>query len=292
MLSFFKGVVSSCTTESVFSGFLPAFLTGVNKLKAQTTVSMTHILQQPRAGGILLLDLDDTVGRVPQMLGLDPWFRYRVTRFASEGHTQSGALLAAIEIYNRAQFASEAYVPVDHSIDIARQINSLKTNGIDVIGVTARNFQIAEQTHLLLDSLGVTFSADALKDGRFVINDKIIEAKNGVLFVNGQDKGKALQLAGEHKLFDKPLSQYSNITFVDDSLRNCENVIAQFNRMSLACLPLVYHYDYAAKHLPFDKHAQRIADIQEESLNREGGILLSDEQAQEELAQNFVMASL
>jgi hypothetical protein len=292
MLSFFKGVVSSCTTESVFSGFLPAFLTGVNKLKAQTTVSMTHILQQPRAGGILLLDLDDTVGRVPQMLGLDPWFRYRVTRFASEGHTQSGALLAAIEIYNRAQLASKAYVPVDHSIDIARQINSLKTNGIDVIGVTARNFQIAEQTHLLLDSLGVTFSADALKDGRFVINDKIIEAKNGVLFVNGQDKGKALQLAGEHKLFDKPLSQYSNITFVDDSLRNCENVIAQFNRMSLACLPLVYHYDYAAKHLPFDKHAQRIADIQEESLNREGGILLSDEQAQEELAQNFVMASL
>lgn len=292
MLRFFKGFVSSCTTESFFSGFLPAFLTGVNQLKAQTTVSMNHILQQPRAGGILLLDLDDTVGRVPQMLGLDPWFRYRVTRFALEGHTQSGALLAAIEIYNRAQLASKAYVPVDHSIDIARQINLLKTNGVDVIGVTARNFQIAEQTHLLLDSLGVTFSADALKDGRFVINDKIIEAKNGVLFVNGQDKGKALQLAGEHKLFGTPLSRYSNITYVDDSLSNCENVIAQFNRMSLACLPLVYHYDYAAKHLPFDKHAERIADIQEESLNREGGILLSDEQAAEELAHNFVMASL
>ena len=237
------------------------------------STSIRKILSQPKPKGIVFLDLDDTVGRVSQALGLDAWFRFRIAQFSQEGHEPSRALELAISLYNQAQLASTKYVPVEVEVLIAEEIEQLKEKNIDVIGLTARNHTIALKTHELLETLGVTFSATALKDGEFEISGYKVIASKGVIFANGRHKGECIEVAAQNKLFIKGFHTYSNFSFVDDSQRNCKAVAETAQKLKLDHRWSIFHYKYAEQYLPFCENQQAIAAIQEEKLLANGELI-------------------
>jgi hypothetical protein len=228
---------------------------------------------------LLLMDIDDTVGRLPQSIGLDPWFRFRIEQFVSEGHEPSQALSSAIEIYNQVQFASHKMIPLDKSVDIGREISSLKLRGVKVIGLTARNKALTDITHEQLRSLNVAFSENVLTSALFDINGRVVEINEGVIFADGSHKGKTFR--GAEPYFLRSLSDFSHVTFVDDSQKNCRHVVETFEDMALRNTS-VWHYQYAEEHHPFlDKH-KTIAGVQEQYFQRTN-LILTDKQAEDRL---------
>lgn len=246
-----------------------------------TSANIAHILSSATPDSLFILDIDDTVGRVSTSIGLDAWFRFRIQQFITEGHSQSEALANAIILYNFAQLASTTMVPVDQHNPIAPLITELKAKGAKVIGLTARGHELTDKTLELLGTLGVTFSTDVLSSATFMLNEKIVEIKEGVIFANGNHKGECLELAqkgGHISLSDS----YANVHFADDSIRNCDHVAESLVALKIR-KSTVWHYTFAEEHLEFgDAHKARAA-IQEVALKAEFR-LLTDKEADERLS--------
>ena len=175
--------------KSVLGNSITLFKTAAT---IETTTCIRSIFSKLGANSVVFLDLDDTVGRVNQAMGLDAWFRFRINQFSAEGHSDSEALNNAIILYNQAQMASKEYVAVEGDVDIANEIEKLKAKNIHVFGLTARNHVIADKTHELLTTLGVSFSDQVLADSEFHIGEAKVVIKQGIIFANGQNKGVCL----------------------------------------------------------------------------------------------------
>jgi hypothetical protein len=264
-------------TESLIKSSESKPAASIIKAEIIQSTDIEFVLSHAEPGSLVILDIDDTIGRVPQTIGLDAWFRFRLQQYSIEGHAQSTALLMTIEIYNQAQLASTEMVFVDKSKNIATLINQLKEQGVTVIGLTARNHVLTDKTLSLLDTLGVSFSQDVLKDGSFMLKDKLIEIKNGVIFSDGSDKGVCFEHVLTLGYFQRELSSFVSVDFVDDSERNCHAVRAAFERLNIA-ISRVWHYPYAELFLAFGATDQKRASIQEQHL-LEHKTLLTDEEA-------------
>jgi hypothetical protein len=254
----------------------------LNKLLQSS--DMGHILSHAHANSLVFLDIDDTIGRVPQTLGLDAWFRFRIQQYANEGHTNAQALASAVEIYNAAQLASICMVPLHEDIRIAPLIEELKSKNIKVLALTARNNLLTEKTLTLLKSMDVHFSDDVLKEGHFLLNNKPVEIKNGVVFANGNNKGVCLEQLVQLGHFETNLLSYKSVTFVDDSLKNCTEVAESLEKMQVPEFK-VWHYNYAETYLPFTEQDKTRSAIQERYL-LEHQILLNNDEADGRLARN------
>ncbi len=249
----------------------------INKIQQHTDIR--HILSHPKPGSLVIFDIDDTIGRVPQTIGLDAWFRFRIEQYANEGHNEAQALALTIEIYNKAQCSSTEMIAVDKDINISTLINALKTQNIKVIALTARNYELADKTLSFLNTLNVNLNDDVVHSGSFVLNGRQIEIKNGAIFANGTNKGHCLEYLAQNNYFMRDLSSYSQLTFIDDSEKNCADVAKGFLAMGMLDYS-VWYYDYAKKHLPFALRDQKLAQIQEQHLMT-NNVLLSDMQAEE-----------
>lgn len=246
-----------------------------------TSTDIAHILSSATVGSLFILDIDDTVGRVSTSIGLDAWFRFRMQQFINEGHSQSEALRDAIILYNLAQLASKTMVPVDEHNPIAPLIAELKMKGAKVIGLTARNHKLTDKTLELLGTLGVTFSADVLPSVTFMLNEKPVVMKDGVIFANGNHKGKCLEFAQE--LGHISLSDtYANVHFADDSKSNCDHVAESLIALKIQ-KSTVWHYTFAEEYLKFSEDHKARAAVQEGVLTEEF-ILLTDNEADERLS--------
>lgn len=245
--------------------------------KFLTSEKINEILSHVKADSLLILDIDDTVGRVSQTIGLEAWFRFRIEQYAQEKHSSSQALSKAIELYNLAQLASRQMLPVDSENNIAPLIRELKKKGAKIIGLTARNDKLADKTIMLLETLGVAFSDDVLNKGTLIINGKEVIIKNGVIFASGNHKGLCLEHAREQGHFAIDIHSFKDVSFVDDSEKNCRNVAESLTKIKIAN-SCVWHYQYAEINLKFgQKHKERAA-VQEAHLLKHQ-ILLTDEEA-------------
>lgn len=247
----------------------------------EKSTNIKHILASAKPGSLAILDIDDTVGRVGQSIGLDAWFRYRIQQYALEGHNESQALLNAIELYNRVQKASTRMVCVDPENDIAALIQQLKDRGVKVMGLTARNRELTDKTIELLHTLGVTFSDDVLKDAVFFMDGKLIEIKNGIIFSDGANKGLCLKEVVENGYFRTDFNSFTDVSFTDDSARNCDYVSLSLVKLGYPNAT-VWHYTYAEEFLPFTNEAKKIAAIQESNLT-DYKFLFTDEEAREQI---------
>lgn len=253
----------------------------VSQVQRFTCNDIAHILSNATADSLVILDIDDTVGRVSTSIGLDAWFRFRIQQYITDGHDHTKALTNAITLYNLAQLASRIMVPVDKCNPIAPLIAELKMKGAKVIGLTARNHELTDKTIELLKTLGVTFSPDVFPSVAFMLDEKPVVMKDGVIFANGNHKGRCLEFAQEkgHIVLS---DTYAHIHFADDSLRNCDHVAESLIALKIRKCT-VWHYTYAEENLKFgDDHKARAA-IQETVL-REESILLTDEEADERLS--------
>ena len=240
----------------------------------KTSSSMPEILSNTPLNSLLVLDIDDTIGRLPHVLGLDAWFRFKLSQFVEQEDDFDKALLMTIALYNPIQQASPSMITVDDSFSIKDLVDTLKNKGITVIGLTARNNALVDATFSQLDSLDFSFSQGILEDSTFKLDGKTIEIKDGIIFSDGSNKG--LVLLEAEKYLSKDLNEFSHITFVDDSKRNCSNMKKELENRSLP--HTVCHYTFAQdNHLFADKEIQ-IANNQE-AYFLQHGIIPSDEEA-------------
>lgn len=253
------------------------------KVDRLVSTDIAFILSDIKPGSLLILDIDDTVGRVSQTLGLDAWFRYRIQQFIDDGHPESEALAQTIVIYNMAQLASRQMIPVDNANPVGPLINAIKSKGASVIGLTARNDVLVEQTLNLLATNAVEFSQDVLIDGAFTLDNRRVCVKNGVIFANGNNKGLCIESALTDRFFIKMLHSFSQVDVVDDSARNCDAIAESLNKL-LIPNSRVWHYTYAEQILRFEEVNKARAKVQEHHLVNYHR-LLNDEEADEELRQ-------
>lgn len=240
-----------------------------------TSENMAGILEQVSQGSVLVLDIDDTLGRLPQSIGLDPWFRFRLDQYASEGHDFDQALLQTIAIYNPVQQASPRMVPVDKEIEIGFLMKQLQAKGVKVIGLTARNSALIDVTLQQLDSIGVSFCQDLLMPTEFELKGKKVQINAGIVFSDGSHKGDCFTAVQPY--FKQDHTKFNQFTFVDDRAENCERVVKTFDDQGLNSK--VWHYNYAETHLPFLPKHKQLSTVQEMHFRQEG-IILSDEEAE------------
>lgn len=222
------------------------------------------------SNSLLILDIDDTIGRLPHALGIDPWFLFRIDKFISQGLDEVSAKQKAVELYTKIQLASTQMVGIHQGVDMGRAIDALKARGVTVIGLTARNHMIKHNTHLQLASMGVKLSSEAFKNRTFKVHDKTIEMDDGIIFCNGQNKGAVLNDLKSSLLQKTPQA----ITYVDDSEKNCQHVFD-----ALSDWPVEYqvcHYQYRQRHLPFEEKHKIMTFIQEAHFLAHKAILPDD----------------
>lgn len=241
------------------------------------STDIKHILSHTTPNSLLILDIDDTIGRVSQTLGLDAWFQFRIQQYISEGFSDSAALEETIQTYNMAQLASPGMLPVDKDNDMAPLIHGLKNIDVKIIGLTARNHVLVDKTLSFLAALNITFDADILSQQTLTINGRMVVIKEGIIFASGNNKGACLEAVTAHTLLTPSLDSFSNIHFVDDSKRNCEAVANSLVKLSITNFS-VWHYTYAQEHLSFDDTHKERAKVQEQHLLKYDQ-LLNDEQA-------------
>lgn len=220
---------------------------------------------------ILITDIDDTIGRLPYTIGIDPWFLFKIQQYISEELSDSEAKEKAVALYTAIQLISTKMVPLHKTIDIGLAIEKLKERGVTVIGLTARNHRIIDNTHQQLTSIGVTFSEGFLAARTFEVEGKKVEIERGGVFCNGVNKGAVLAYLKDNLLSTSP----KKIVYIDDSSRNCQHVRDELSKWKID--HLVCHYQYRARHLPFTNEHKQITAIQESHFMAHHEIL-SDEQ--------------
>ena len=217
---------------------------------------------------LVVFDLDNTVIEAGQTLGSDQFFGYLVEKGKAQGLDDKAAVNCAL--FN-ASFIQPFTPSIPVEVDTPRFIRTLQANGISVIALTARPFEWAKGTLSQLYSVGVDFrrssvTSDAIQDPNFTAR-----FLNGVLFMkSGQDKGVALSnfMARAHHPF-------KNVVFIDDKLKNVQNVDAAFNAaMNTAVIPHI-EFRYGAADARVKAFNPKIADI-EWAYFLKYGMILSD----------------
>ncbi len=226
---------------------------------------------------LLILDIDDTIGRVSQTIGLAVWFHFRMQQFIEEGSSPKNAKVKTITLYQLVQLVTETLVPVDPSCEIAKRLKQLQTKGVKVIALTSRSTFFIDKTLKQLSDLNVAFSKEVLKDCTLLLNDEQVVIKEGVIFANGNDKGACLKLLKSNHVFLKTLHSFPEIHFIDDSDQNCDSVVNFFTEQRLN-KATVCNYDYMKKNYIFDSNTMRRANMQELFLLKKN-TLLSDNEA-------------
>ncbi len=221
---------------------------------------------------LVVLDLDDTIQIPLQTIGKDKWFYEYYSRELKNGLVHEAALHKTIQQYNKVHQLSfvKAVEPVTPGI-----IRSIQNRGIHVIALTTRGINIADATVRQLNSIGVSFNNSIFKDIKLSLDDsdniKNIPAAiaiNGIIFCNGNDKGRCL-LTYLEQIRLRPIK----IIFVDDKLKNLHDVANAVKSSD------VIYYGLHYTHLANEQHIDlNVADVQlrhvDEILNDEAAKLL------------------
>ncbi len=261
---------------AVAASFFKPTIHKIIRSELKGSLNMREILAGIPPDSLLVLDIDDTIGRLEHVLGLDPWFRNRLNEFIEQEGDFYTALILTIALYNPIQQASPSMIPVDDSFSITELVDDLKQKGVTVIGLTARNNALVDATLRQLESLDFSFSQGVLEDSTFKLDGKDIEIKDGIIFCDGSNKGSVLLEAEKYLVGN--LSDYHHITFVDDSIRNCNNMKDALDAKKLPYK--IWHYPYAEVNHQFTSVEKDIANTQE-TYFLEHGTIPSDREAQE-----------
>lgn len=163
---------------------------------------------------IIVLDIDNTIAQPEFLIGSEEWVMHMINKWCNPTITDS-----------RERFKSIAplYYDVIHSINFipielltGEIIRTLQNSGVIVIGLTARSFEICDRTIEQLDNIGIDLSLASLWPEEFWHDCHLSYChKNGIIFCNGNDKGKVLC-----HVFDRLNYCPTKIIAIDDKERH------------------------------------------------------------------------
>jgi hypothetical protein len=165
---------------------------------------------------LILLDLDDVVMTSMQYLCSSSWYSY----YHATNKEVATPIKLIKDLYNCLN--TTLYKPVSSSLnEIFSQLSSEKL----VLGLTARVAEFSFETSRQIASVNMSFSLVA-SENNFYFNDKLI-IKNGIIFAGYNQSTAKPDNKGfilEQVLNSNILGNIENIVFIDDSLKNLEEV--------------------------------------------------------------------
>ncbi|MFA6119038.1 MAG: DUF2608 domain-containing protein [Parachlamydiales bacterium] len=137
---------------------------------------------------LVVFDLDNTIMENSQQLGSDQWFDYQINLNQKNGLNYQAALSKTLLQWYEIQAITKVNLVEK---EVKRIIDLLQNKKIHLMGLTARNYDLAFSTIKQLDSLNIDFQKTSLSK-KNIINDEIYY-RNGILFANGINKGQVLK---------------------------------------------------------------------------------------------------
>lgn len=251
----------------------------MNKINIKKNLEISDIIQSVPEGALLMLDIDDTVLRSRTRLGSEDYLHHRIDSLMAKGMNTFAATKHADILYNKIQKASPPALLADERYSFSTFIETLvNKKRASIIGLTARQTDLAAFTVKQLEDLNIHFSKQVLEDGRVSVLAQTVTIQNGIIFTGGVDKGKSLDVAQTH--FKPGLANFAHIVFVDDRPSNCLAVSEYLSELGLS--HTVYHYPYVRENHPFGDSELKIAQYQEDVFNKTGYVI-SDERAFESI---------
>jgi len=120
-----------------------------------TTDILPYITQET----LIVFDLDDTVFRMPCMLGNDAWFQHHVDTKLTKGLTYNESTQEVLLTYLLLQYFSELELIDEKTPEL---ISDLQRQQLPVMALTTRCLALAEHTKKELRRLGVHFTTSFL----------------------------------------------------------------------------------------------------------------------------------
>ena len=214
---------------------------------------------------LVVVDIDDTLLEAADFVGSDKWYRWQR---GTDMQTRDGKPLIIKEDEKFHCLFSTLGVLFDLGQGHATQtdapawLEALLQKGINVLlltsrspdyrGATERELKNAgfnwQQGHLLANTQALAFS---LNDGRRNAN---VSYQNGIVMSSGLNKGMVLK-----DLLKRLNRNYSNIYFVDDGLKNINNMLAAYKNdtsKSDSSRMHAFHYTKVSKAISFQEVAQ------------------------------------
>lgn len=182
----------------------------------------------------VFFDIDNTLLQVLAEEVSESWFINQVNVRLTCGKSIKEAKSEVLVLIAAAQNRSPVRL-VDDSTLLC--INELRKKGFLTFAITARTGSVlASATFRQLRDLGIFFTGsvgeESVWKNRYVfstVGDDVFY-ENGVLFVDGKDKGLVLE-----KFFEQVGSRPEHLIVIDDSLKNLQAVECAAHRLSISC---------------------------------------------------------
>ncbi|UAA39551.1 DUF2608 domain-containing protein [Paraneptunicella aestuarii] len=173
---------------------------------------------------------------------------------------------------------------MDYTEDaVPNVLQELAAMGVKTMVATARGNENISATEQQFDDLNVTgfdnlldyFSKQAPNLGDDIepnpylncTNNKAISYRNGVMYLVGQNKGQNLQCFIHEYNQDKPASlQITNLVFIDDTLKNVEDVTVAFQKSGMEFVSI--HYTALQEHKDAFIKGDKAAEYQQAATKR------------------------
>ncbi len=237
-------------------------------------ISQAEIIQTARVADAIalidedtwfLVDLDNTLFEAKQAFGHIHWFYDEVDHRMQKGMSRDEAFLDAYPTWIRAQQICPVK-PLEE--EFVTSIIDLQQRGIVVMGLTNRHPCAVSFTKRQVSSLGIDLTATAPAKHAFCIpaeNPTLLS--DGVLFCSDYNLKGDVFLSLLSLIEQCPIK----VVFIDDRIRNVEEVVEKLSKYGIACTGI--HYT-ACEHVA-PVYSRELADFQAKFLDQ----ILSNEAA-------------
>ncbi len=219
---------------------------------------------------LVIFDLDKTSFEVLAEEATESWFFSNLKALMREGYSEQSAKAMLLPLIEEAQCKAMVRLVDPCFIEVMRELRARK---VRVIALTARTGKmLARATFRQLRDVGISFDQPLCTDTsvqdlwqvgcEFPELCEDVFYQDGVLFVDGKDKGLVLEL-----FFQKIGYCPGHIVFVDDSINNVKAVQKMAERLKIAFDG--FHFTHvddrlaaAAIQVPYDQHFSGLNSVE------------------------------
>ena len=180
---------------------------------------------------LVVYDFDNTLMAMNQDAGSDQWYHWQQTALKS-GNKKEAWVSSQSELYDlhyKLFALGQMHATEKETPAVVKAIQDMK---IKSIVLTSRGDLYRNDVEIELDRIDTNFKASAIGPeggypGTFkpdgIENARLISFQDGIVMGSGQNKGQILK-----GILKKTGSQFKAIVFVDDTLKNIENVEKEY----------------------------------------------------------------
>jgi hypothetical protein len=207
---------------------------------------------------LVVFDFDNTLMAMDTDVGSDQWYQWQsnLIKANEKKLAVAGSRSELFDLHYKMLALGDMH-PVE--ADTVKVVKSIQEMKVKTFVLTSRGNELRNDAEIELDRAGMNFKDSApgpvggypgtfLPEG--LENARVISYENGLLMGSGQNKGLLLKA-----FLNKTGAKYKALVFVDDTLRNVENVENEFKTDSAVT---TFYYTHEEKRVQkFEKDKSR-----------------------------------